>query len=70
MTLGELKMNELEYETLFPKLVQIRKKNISQKEAADALGITPQCLSRIEHGKNKSMYVFNVYMDTFGGELE
>ena len=70
MTLTELKMNDLEYDTLFPKLVEIRKKRISQNEAADALGMTPQSLSRIEHGKHKSMFVFNVYMDTFGGELE
>lgn len=70
MTLTELKMSDLEYETLFPKLVEIRKKRISQNEAADALGISPQSLSRIEHGKSKSMFVFNVYMDTFGGELE
>lgn len=70
MTLEELKMNDLEYESLFPKLVQIRKKTISQTEAADALGMTPQALSRIENGKHKSMYVFNVYMDTFGGDLE
>ena len=43
---------------------------MSQAEVAKALGMSPQSLSRIEHGKNKSMYVFNVYMDTFGGELE
>lgn len=70
MTLEDMKMQDLEYDTLFPKLVEIRKRRISQNEAADALGMTPQALSRIEHGKHKSMFVFNVYMDTFGGELE
>lgn len=70
MTLEELKMSDLEYDSLFPKLVEIRRKKISQLEAADALGITPQTLSRIECGKHRSMYVFNVYMDSFGGDLE
>lgn len=70
MTLEELKMSDLEYDSLFPKLVEIRKKKISQIEAADALGISPPALSRIESGKHRSMYVFNVYMDTFGGDLE
>lgn len=70
MTLEELKMSDLEYDSLFPKLVEIRKKKVSQIEAADALGMTPQALSRIECGKHRSMYVFNVYMDTFGGDLE
>lgn len=70
MRLDEIRLNNLEYDTLFPKLVEIRRKTMSQAEAAKALGMSPQSLSRIEHGKNKSMYVFNVYMDTFGGDLE
>lgn len=70
MTLEELKMNDLEYDVLFPKLVEIRKRTWTQQEAAEALKIHPQALSRIENGRSRSMYVFNVYMDTFGGELE
>lgn len=70
MTLEELKMNDLEYDILFPKLVELRRKSWSQQEAADALKISPQALSRIENGRSRSMYVFNVYLDTFGGDLE
>lgn len=70
MTLEELKMNDLEYDTLFPKLVELRRKTWTQHEAAAALKISPQALSRIENGRTRSMYVFNVYLDTFGGDLE
>ena len=70
MRLDRIRMDNLEYDKLFPKLVEIRRKTMSQTEVAKALGISPQSLSRIEHGRCKSLYVFNVYMDTFGGELE
>ena len=70
MILDRIRTTNSEYDALFPKLVEIRRKTMSQAEVAKALGMSPQALSRIEHGRSKSLYVFNVYMDTFGGDLE
>lgn len=61
---------ESEYDVLMPKLIEIRKRKISQKEAADALGLSIGQLCRIEKGKHKSLYVLSCYLDTFGGDLE